>query len=577
MPVWYNEGLDDQPVFDVTGDFRGGMNTTMAPSLLPNNQYSLGENAVLDKAGGLLSRYGTTQEVSLTGSRRLLYYDTPSLEQLLLVSDNSLKVYNGSATSDISGYDGTGDVSLLQGVDRAFLATGSALHEYDGTNVYDVKRIKITITDGGSGYTSATVNVSGGSPVEAAEIEATVASGAVSILNLTNKGRGYTSAPTITISGDGAGATATAELVDPPTGAVAEWHTNRMFLAGISGKSDTIRVSDILDPSYWAVSNSFRVGGGEGESIIALKSWDVTNLLCFKESSTWLVQTDPTQDVANWPIEKVSDTVGCVAPQSAVQVGSDVWWLSRQGVVSVRRMAQETQREISAAISVPIQAYVDRINWAYASTATATFYDNKYLLAVPLDTATTPSHVFVYDTLHQCWAGIWTGLACKDMELTNFNSIKRLVLATSGGDVVRYDSNKTKDAVQGTDTVFTTKLWLRGYVFNEIVSDKTLLNCEMEFYRSEGPADLKASFDEENSETLAANVATSGPALTLPFEEEDSNILAVLGTETKSFTLLGRPSFRSMQPRIETTSGQLSLRTLKASAFLDTINLHTVS
>ena len=257
----------------------------------------------------------------------------------------------------------------MQGVDRAFIATSGALHEYDGANVYAVKRLKVTITDGGTGYTNATVTVSGGSPVEAAEIEATVADGAVTILNLTNKGRGYTSAPTVTISGDGSNATATAELIDPPFGDIAVWHTNRMFTAGINNLSDTIRVSDILDPSYWAVANSFRVGGGEGEAIVALKSWDVTNLLVYKESSTYLVQPDPAAEVANWPIQQVSDTVGCVAANTAVQGGADVWWLSKQGVVSIRRMQQETQREISAAISVPVQSYIDRINWEYASTS----------------------------------------------------------------------------------------------------------------------------------------------------------------------------------------------------------------
>lgn len=43
---------------------------------------------------------------------------------------------------------------------------------------------------------------------------AVVSSGAVSKIVLTNRGRGYTSAPTVTISGDGAGATATATIND---------------------------------------------------------------------------------------------------------------------------------------------------------------------------------------------------------------------------------------------------------------------------------------------------------------------------------------------------------------------------
>lgn len=575
MPVWFNEGLDDPPVFDLTGDFRGGMNTTMAPSLLPPNQYALGENVVLTNAGGVVSRAGTSQMVSASQPARGLYFDTPNHEKLLLARDNELKVHDGNATSTVSGFSATGDMSLLQGVDRAYIATDDGLFEYDGSQVYGVKRVKVSITNGGSGYTAATVSVSGGSPVEAAEIEATVANGEVSILNLTNPGRGYSSAPTITISGDGADATATATLEDAPSGTLAAWHTNRMFMAGISGKSDTLRVSDILDPSYWAASHSFRVGGGEGEAITALKSWDVMNLLVFKESSTYLVQSDPGQGVANWPIQKVSDTVGCVASRSAVQVGADVWWLSRQGVVSVRRMQQETQREISAAISIPIQNYVDRINWSSAETACAAFYDNKYLLAVPLDGAANPSHVLVYDTLHQCWAGVWKGLDCADLLTTNFSNQMKLVFCTTGGDVVRYDPGRTMDAVQGADAAFKTKLYLRGFVFGEVVTPKTALNCELEFYESTATTDFMISFDETDPVTVRQGLKTGGELLTLPFEEEDERTLFDPGTRKDSFTLVGQPSFRSMQPRLESSTGKLSVRTLKASAFLDTIGLHT--
>lgn len=577
MPQWFNDNLDDPPVFDLTGDFRGGMNTTMAPSLLPNNQYSYGENVVLTNAGGVQSRFGTSQLVSASNPSRILYFDTPSDEKLLLVRDNEFKYFNGSATTTVSGYSATGDISLMQAVDYAYVSTGSGLYEFDGTNLYATKRIKVTITNGGTGYTNATVTVSGGSPVEAAEIEATVADGAVTILNLTNKGRGYTSAPTVTISGDGSNATATAELIDPPSGTLGVWHTNRMFMAGISGLSDTIRVSDILDPSYWGVSNSFRVGGGEGEAVTALKSWDVTNLLVFKEASTYLVQTDPAVEVASWPIQKVSDTVGCVASRTVVQVGADVWWLSRQGLVSVRRMQQETQREISAAITVPIQNYVDRINWAAVDKATAVFYDNKYLLAVPLDGATQPSHTLVYDTLHQCWAGIWSGLECVDMSTTNFSSVTELAISTTAGDVVKYDSSRTKDSNQGVDATFNTKLWMRGYTFGEVISPKTALNCELEFYQSSATADFLISFDENDAAPISQSITTGGELLTLPFALTSNPIVYDLGTRKDSFSLIGREQFRSMQPRIESAIGRLSVRTLKASAFLDTIDLHTVS
>jgi len=68
----------------------------------------------------------------------------------------------------------------------------------------------ITVTSGGSGYTSVpTVTISGGGT--GATAVATVVSGSVTAVTITANGSGYTSAPTVSFSGSG-GATATAIL-----------------------------------------------------------------------------------------------------------------------------------------------------------------------------------------------------------------------------------------------------------------------------------------------------------------------------------------------------------------------------
>ena len=68
----------------------------------------------------------------------------------------------------------------------------------------------VSITGGGAGYTSVpTVAVTGGGGF-GAQIRAEVSAGAVNALIIENPGREYTSAPTITISGGGASSDATA-------------------------------------------------------------------------------------------------------------------------------------------------------------------------------------------------------------------------------------------------------------------------------------------------------------------------------------------------------------------------------
>lgn len=69
----------------------------------------------------------------------------------------------------------------------------------------------VSVDEGGSGYTTATVSFLGGGG-SGATATATVSGGAVTAITVTSAGTGYTSAPTVTISGDGTGAEATASI-----------------------------------------------------------------------------------------------------------------------------------------------------------------------------------------------------------------------------------------------------------------------------------------------------------------------------------------------------------------------------
>ena len=69
----------------------------------------------------------------------------------------------------------------------------------------------ITVDAGGSGYTAATVSITGGGGTGATATAAIVGD-AVDSITVTANGSGYTSVPTVTITGDGTLATATAIL-----------------------------------------------------------------------------------------------------------------------------------------------------------------------------------------------------------------------------------------------------------------------------------------------------------------------------------------------------------------------------
>lgn len=106
-----------------------------------------------------------------------------------------------------------------------------------------------TVGAGGTGYTSApTVTISGGGGTGATAV-ATISGGAVTAVTITNPGIGYTSAPTIAFSGGaGSGATATAVLttayhiVQP----AATARTSQKFLAAVKSFRDSVSGVDAI-------------------------------------------------------------------------------------------------------------------------------------------------------------------------------------------------------------------------------------------------------------------------------------------------------------------------------------------
>lgn len=95
----------------------------------------------------------------------------------------------------------------------------------------------ITVANGGSGYSSTnlpTVTITGGGG-RGATARATVTSGRITAISITNRGSFYTSVPTVTITGSGTGAAATAAITTPgsadvPAGDYSSTANFRVFL-----------------------------------------------------------------------------------------------------------------------------------------------------------------------------------------------------------------------------------------------------------------------------------------------------------------------------------------------------------
>ncbi|MFA4836089.1 MAG: hypothetical protein WC749_08495 [Dehalococcoidia bacterium] len=158
-----------------------------------------------------------------------------------LMADTGYRVGFITITNGGSGYTSAPTVGFSDGGGSGATATASR----STGNVTG-----ITLTNGGSGYTSTpTVTLTGGGG-SGAVATATLAPAAVGSITMTNGGSGYTSAPTVAISGGGgSGAAATATLVPTTVG-------NLTLTSGGSGYTSAPTVG-------------FSGGGGSGATATA--------------------------------------------------------------------------------------------------------------------------------------------------------------------------------------------------------------------------------------------------------------------------------------------------------------------
>jgi hypothetical protein len=442
----------------------------------------------------------------------LFYYDTPTAEQLVAVCDGVFRFWNGATWTEMTGYTAAdARVAMAQGVDLLLVT--------DGTNQMR--------TWNGSAFSSALGNTTSDPPVEAT---------------------------------------------------ILCWHTERMFASGKGSAPDTIWVSAFLafGAGSWNHTNrSFRVGGGEGDPIRSMKSFVGDVLAVGKENSIWMVNTDPTVDsssTAGFTASRVNETVtygaGVCGPMAWDVYGNDIFFVSpdRQIRTLQRMLAASGQYQVSAPISQPVQPYIDRINAAAQSTIAVKRYQELILFAVPLDSATTPQHVLVFNGRLGRWIGVWENWSPTMWENTRFAGQQRLVFGDTVGRVNQwkdFEDDTTDATYRDNGAGYATSLWTRNFIFGDVEADKIAFNVRLRFNQGNATLTFTAVGDDADLKVWNRTFEPSGDILgtgTLPF------LLQSTSPTLAASSLRDLPSFRELYLKIESQTGWWELRNLSISA-----------
>jgi hypothetical protein len=512
MPAIANNSSDLPLLWEQIRNCAGGMDAFSDPAELAANASARLINLLIRDKAKARTRPGADglgdAVLAAFPVKGLFYYDTPAAEQLIAVCNTAFSYWNGATWTAMGGFTpANARVAMAQGVDTVLIS--------DGTNNLR--------TWNGSAFTDC----------------------------------GATSA-------------------DPPKEVtILCWHTGRMFASGKGSAPDTIWVSNRLafGAGQWnATTRSFRIGGGEGDPIRALKSFTGHTLAVGKENSVWLVETDPNDEPADFSAETLGEALsygaGLCGPEAWDVYGNDIFMVcpDRQ-IRTLRRMAAAAaQYELSAPISQPLQPWIDRINAAAQSTIAVKKYQELILFAVPLDSATTPDTVLVYNGRLGQWIGVWEGWTPQHWEITRFSGQHRLVFGDVAGYVNEWKDNddaETDATYLDNGADYSTKLWTRNMSFGDVEADKVAFNTRLRFNAGNATLTFTAVGDDADLKTWSKAFEPSGDILgtdSLPF------LLQSTSPTLAAASLRDLASFRELYLKIESTDGWWELRNLSVSA-----------
>jgi len=211
---------------------------------------------------------------------------------------------------------------------------------------------------------------------------------------------------------------------------------------------NTFRVSHYLRDNAWTALDMFSINDGGNDRLIAITPWTLNEFVVFMRNSIFYanvgVGSYNAGDAANEPdsyVKSLATDIGCIAHKSVVQAGGGVIFLSDNGVYianpagagagGTNGNTPEGMRllTLTEPLSSPISDIIERINYNHVNKAVGVYFENRYYLAVPLDTSTVNNAILVYNFINKAWESVdfyQSGFDIKNFHVAKNGNRRRL-------------------------------------------------------------------------------------------------------------------------------------------------------
>ena len=351
--------------------------------------------------------------------------------------------------------------------------------------------------------------------------------------------------------------------------------------------SDEIAVSDLLDTTTFdQIENQFRITGGTADYVVAMHGFYEDALVVFNRNSIHLVAK--TQgSLSDTVVKELTGEVGCLARKTVVMQANNMLFLADEGIYGLTFLNDYNLRGTEEPLSKNIQPYIDRINKNLAGDSVAVYFNNRYYIAVPLDSvaggndARGNNAVLIYNFLNKGWESLDTygdsRFLIKNFITASAGVRNNLYAVSSNGGLHQVDAsdssvdrlsvtNEDTDVVTPTINSYVTS---RGYDFKTLERKRfTDAQVQMQNLAGEtGEYDIAfATEDPDSAESIGTTTTFLGGQILSPStagEAETASIRCRLGGQrgyTGTITLtrtIGSPKIHSIQVAGSITNRQI--------------------
>jgi hypothetical protein len=317
------------------------------------------------------------------------------------------------------------------------------------------------------------------------------------------------------------------------------------------GIADEIIASDILDSNtYDRVLNQFRISGGTADYVVAMHGFYDDALVVMNRNSIHAV-VGTQGSLADTVVKELTSEVGCLARKSVVMQANNLMFLSDNGVYALTFLNDYNLRGTEEPLSKNVQPYIDRINARLAGNATAVYHDNRYYLAVPLDSvagagdAQGNNAILVFNFLNKGWESLDTygtsGFLITDFVTAGAGVRNDLYAVSSSGGIHKMEAvDSPADSISAefgssstTSPSINASLTTRGYDFGTQERKRfTDFQTQIQSFPAGSPSTFDVSFsteDPDNAFPIGSTDALIGDLSNSDNEEETANVRGRLG------------------------------------------------